>query len=682
MGSDIPHFKDLLAGSTEAGLRKSSQRLQALGGGLWIPDEQDSGLHTPIGSGLLLPQRLGAGHSSLRQTKPAPLNFVDTFFALDDYLEPGGASRDTAEVVEAITQQIVATQDPRVLLAQIAFLNHLSAKPAEVRRLVTGYSDLLRPDLRDNFDEVLSCGRTEGMETHLVSRQGTLAATRAVFERAERGAWSQEGAADSSGNSLATATLGVSIMLVHAVSSEMSEFREAQAKATGAQAGDGSLSQLIGEMPADLMMEMVRIGLLGEKDDEFSVIDRTLRLWQDLAPNALHVELREPPRELLEEALGGISFEDFFALGMHLWTHARHRDPRKGLMTLPASLAEVAVERHLIREFFDRVVASPEWFAREFAGRASEYDFLPFEKRPVLQFGDELLVLDETYLLDKFTSPGLFWAVHDNERDIHSRLDRHRWDQAHGELVEKLVTDRLFETAPAAPGRPRRKSFYSENEMKAAYSAEGQRVGDAAVDYGEYFLLFEVTGGRPVVPTRVAGDPEAFKRDAEKLVLDEAEQLHAACEALLADQQKLTGYPPPENRRIVPIVVVGGGYPADALSRGYVEDTLRENGWLQDPAIEPLCILDLMEVEILESLHERRQNPGWMLARWQRSGLRHVAFKNFIVTEVDPDLSRPSRMTERVEAALATAAERLTGRKLSASHEAEQTDGGADGGSI
>lgn len=123
----------------------------------------------------------------------------------------------------------------------------------------------------------------------------------------------------------------------------------------------------------------------------------------------------------------------------------------------------------------------------------------------------------------------------------------------------------------------------------------------------------------------------------------------------------------------MPIIVVSGGYPADALSRGYVDDTLREEGWLQHKAIEPLCILDLMEVEILETLHERRKNPGWLLARWQRSGLRHVAFKNFIVTEVDPNLSRPSRMTQRVRSAFDAAAQRLTGRVPANPHEPDQT---------
>ncbi len=45
----------------------------------------------------------------------------------------------------------------------------------------------------------------------------------------------------------------------------------------------------------------------------------------------------------------------------------------------------------------------------------------------------------------------------------------------------------------------------------------------------------------PVVGTRVAGDPEMFLKDTEKLVLEEAEQLHECCESLLTKQKRLTG---------------------------------------------------------------------------------------------------------------------------------------------
>jgi hypothetical protein len=214
--------------------------------------------------------------------------------------------------------------------------------------------------------------------------------------------------------------------------------------------------------------------------------------------------------------------------------------------------------------------------------------------------------------------------------------------------------------APMACDRLGGRSFYSEQDIKDAFPRS--RVGDAAVDYGDYFLLFKVTGGQPVLGTRVAGDPNTFQEDNKKLVLEEAEQLHECCESLLADQKQLTGYDRPPTRRIVPIVVVGGGYPSDVLSQSHVGQVLEQEGWLQDEAIEPLCVLDLSDVEILESLHEARRNLGWLLARWKRSGLRNNGFKNFVLREVDPNISRPSHITLRAEQAHSTGIERLTGR--------------------
>jgi hypothetical protein len=620
-------FKDLLSGSIETGVRRSLERLSAMARGIWVPE--GVGDCRLLVSELALPSRLRS------ETSPAPIDYVDTFVALDDYVlisEMPGSS------AEALVRQIVGSQNPRTLLLQLAFLNHLVERPQQANRLAAGYSDALRPNLKGGFEEAMRGGKEESEKTYLVSRQGALAAVRAVFEART---WGREGLEEPS--------LATSILLVHAVSARMSEIR------------DGG--KTIGQIPVDLMMDLVRNGLFNENDDDYSVLDRALRIWEDLDSRPMRTPLRATPRELLEETLGGVGFEDFFALGARLWAHAKVRDPLEGggPMTLPADLPDIVMEREFVDEFLERVIATPEWFASEFEGRNSEYDFLAFQARPVARLGEELLVLDETYLLQKFTTIGLFWAVHDNERDYHSDIDRQRWNQAHGELMEDLVTERLRETAPAVPDRPGGKSFYSEQEMKEAYP--DSRVADAAVDYGSHFLLFEVTGGQPVVGTRVAGDPRKFEADTEKLVLEEAEQLHACCESLLTGQKRLTGYDPPPNRKIVPILVVAGGYPSDALSRSYVDDVLKQKGWPQNKAIEPLCILDLVEVEILESLHEVRKNPGELLGRWKRSGLRNIGFKNFVLREVDRNLPRPSRMKARVQEALDAAAARLTGQR-------------------
>jgi hypothetical protein len=175
----------------------------------------------------------------------------------------------------------------------------LGERPQEGRGLAMSYTDHLRKDLGEAFEVWMQSARDEGDEAHLISRQGALAAAREVFRAANFG----EG-------SLETPDLAVAILLVHAVSTGMGEIRE-------------NAGKFIGQMPAGLTMEMVRNGLFNDRDDASSVIDRTLRVWQDLATRPMRTQLRAAPRELLAEALGGISFEDFFALGLWLWTHAR-----------------------------------------------------------------------------------------------------------------------------------------------------------------------------------------------------------------------------------------------------------------------------------------------------------------------------------------------------------------------
>src|SRR5829696_10471078 len=100
-------------------------------------------------------------------------------------------------------QQIVGSLNPRMLLTQLAFLNHLVGKSGQVKRLVHGYSNVLRPDLKEAFEDALRKDGEEGGEAHLVSRQGALAAARVVLGA---GTWEWE--------DLKEPTLATSVLLV------------------------------------------------------------------------------------------------------------------------------------------------------------------------------------------------------------------------------------------------------------------------------------------------------------------------------------------------------------------------------------------------------------------------------------------------------------------------------------
>ena len=146
-------------------------------------------------------------------------------------------------------------------------------------------------------------------------------------------------------------------------------------------------------------------------------------------------------------------------------------------------------------------------------------------------------------------------------------------------------------------------------------------------------------------------------------MLDKAEQLHATANHLRTNQAALTGQAPLPDRRIVPIVVLAGGsYPADALSRSRVDELLAQRELLQYRGeVETLCILNLGELEMLEALVTGGAKPGPVLARWKRSNLRNAPFWNYVLRELNPNLRRPPRVRSRVTGAITDAVISLGG---------------------
>ena len=103
---------------------------------------------------------------------------------------------------------------------------------------------------------------------------------------------------------------------------------------------------------------------------------------------------------------------------------------------------------------------------------------------------------------------------------------------------------------------------------------------------------------------------------------------------------------------IVPTLVVGGGFLPNMLSYQYIRHRLDELQLLQDPRIEPLAILDLEDVEVLEGLGERGHSPIDVLVGWQRSEHRDLPLTNYLIREgMLRDGARPSRTESTVAAA-------------------------------
>jgi hypothetical protein len=59
----------------------------------------------------------------------------------------------------------------------------------------------------------------------------------------------------------------------------------------------------------------------------------------------------------------------------------------------------------------------------------------------------------------------------------------------------------------------------------------------------------------------------------------------------------------------------------------------RRENLLQHPRIEPVCVVDMADIEILEALAEEGENVGEVLVRWKQSALAESSLRNFVVEE-------------------------------------------------
>jgi len=295
---------------------------------------------------------------------------------------------------------------------------------------------------------------------------------------------------------------------------------------------------------------------------------------------------------------------------------------------LPSNFFEQAPQDRVER-FFKIVGSDLKGMQALLGEAASEWDFLAFQQRPILAFDTgEYLVLDEGYLLDRVTR-GLFWLVHDHEKQTNGEKARAQWTQAFGEMVELLAEASIRQMAPVVFGEV---SFYTEEDFSRVYKG---RVADAGIDFGTAFVLFEIVSGQLTTATRIDGDLQSFKKDTKRLVIDKVEQLDSVARAVLNNTRVLTGHSRISEAKVIPVVVVGGGYPNSPLTVRYAQEILEEKGYLKPP-IRSLCVIDLGELEMLEALVEAGESLVDLLLGWKESAIAPLPLRNFILTGSQP----------------------------------------------
>lgn len=543
----------------------------------------------------------------------APIDFIGVYMVAGDYLVGAGSGLDDETIRRVATDLVMRGADQKSLLIGLGVLARIIGRQGDLKILVEAYREVLAPDARARFDSA-----RVGEEARVpLARQPLLAAfKKALVHRNDdpQGGLPVEFAA---------------LLLSHCAATEL-------------HAPWNDQEDLIGRLPARLAIDVVTNQGFNSQEDVVSLFDRTLRLWRDYGDKGAERIGGRDPATLVAE-ITGLEIEDLLAMAFAIWAQASNWAAGDPVLLNPA--LHPNVDESKWGAFLALIAATPDELASAVQRGRSHWDFLPFQEHPVIRFTEGLLLIDETYLVQRVTQ-GLYWLVHDYLRGIDDRL-RADWTQAWGDMVEAHAEDELRALAPTILGGGT--SFYDEHDIAKAYGEGGGRA-DVTIDFGTGFGVFEIVSGQLTVGSRIEGDPAAFKRDLEKLIYKKARQLDGTARKLIEDQERLTGAAGPP-RRVRPVVVTGGGLPVNPVTVNEAADYCAEQNLLDHALAQPAVLIDLGELEMLEGMHERGYNALDLIDGWQASNIAALSLRNWLLQQFGgkPDPYRPARIAPRID---------------------------------
>ncbi|MDP9848100.1 hypothetical protein [Streptosporangium lutulentum] len=534
---------------------------------------------------------------------------ANVYLIASEYLKPAEEVRGRTYNGTEWLNAILALYPVEDFLCALAGLNHAVSNASREPGLVQRYKQIFLAALPDDIAHsvVNALADIPGRpRRRLISRQAILRAIHTVLCAKPE---SHEGA-------VADAVAGIdlyvaAIILVHLVAENLGNEKRAEGEPR------------LGGLSQSLAMEMISNQLFNEIPEAGSLLGRSRMLWTRYEVQAA---ARRPPLEMIQEALG-VEFDDILALAFAYYSKIISHEPG-GSVGIHA-FEGIPVDRAIINVFLSRFAVSPEQLAEQLGNASGAWQMMPVQDRPLLLLGENVVVLDETFLLERVTE-GLYWLVHDYEKHNHGEKARLKWTQAYSRMIECHVEGELRVVAPPLLGGEA-STFFTEEDLQRAFPGKACDVG---VDFGSSCLLVEIVSATMTVATREHGDVEAFKKDAEKIVVKKARQLSITADNLLCAQQPEKSPLLVGAHKIYPVIVRGGHFPFSPITRDYLFEVLVQENLLTQAGVRPLSLLSLEELEAAVSLYSNRgiSLPD-LLDSWHTSEYRHTNFMFFLASK-------------------------------------------------
>jgi hypothetical protein len=554
-------------------------------------------------------------------------NLVRVYVIAREYLGPFEAACGRDFDRDACIRVVLNLYPAEELLCQLAALNHAATSDALTLDAQQRYLDEMVPDAAQALRHALA-GGIDGQRRRFLARQLVLRAMRLVLVPPEPAAGRDLDRAlqDRLDGMSAPAA---AVLLVHLVGDALHQERsENEPRFCGTS--------------EQLAMEMIANNLFYDRDDNGDLLARYRMLWLDYGPRLKRFTPRQPPADMLCEA-AGIGLDEMITLAFAYWACLQARGHDDPIQIQAMVSPEMTISREHVETFLGLFASTPASLADELRQYPQPWQMMPVQSRPLLRLGNEVVVLDERYLVERVTR-GLFWLVHDYEKKHYGERARSNWNQVWSEMVEIRVEDQLRRMAPLLVGGGR--AFFTEEDLQAAFP--GKKNCDVGIDYGSDVVLAEVVSGTVKVTTRELADVGSFTADTERIVLGKARQLYETAANLQSRPQPDASPVSRPPGRIFLIVVISGQFPVNPLTIRYINEQLTAEGHRPDGTLQPLAVLDFEELEGCLALSERKGHTlPQLLDAWRVSPYRDAAFRNYLAYEIGGrELGRPADLRD------------------------------------
>ena len=393
-----------------------------------------------------------------------------------------------------------------------------------------------------------------------------------------------------------------------------------------------------------LLSHVVRNFLLNATDQFRYMLPRAALLYVNL-PN--EPELRDDPdfldiASIFREATS-FALRDFIAFGLAFFPWFIDQSELRGTFTVDRQsinpntfFSNARIEPETAQRLLEALshtygsLASDlrERLARQPGALRDAYDFLPFMKKPLYRVRDDVLVpFHLGYLAAKF-SGGIYWTIFDHLNGP----ERLRFSRFFGRVFELYVRRAIQRAIPDHTGLARR--VYPEFPYQV--KAGDRRTSDVIVVYDRAAIFIEATASRiKMEDTAITGDRTAFDGDTDKILLEKAKQLTDRIRDFRAGLYTIGGLTDRDIPTIYPVIATLQSLPESSITWAYFNERLRNEGLLQDARIEPLQLLDIEEIEILEGVLPQCVSLLEILGRRMADReRRYISMKNFLIATI------------------------------------------------